>query len=128
MLGEDIDDAEMKRPEGITLLFIVASLGIGFLISVIADSDIQAVQLAMLVLLAAVFFGDFVLPRDFFQGPVAHLGSILPVTHAIKGYRDLTLNGIFPDQTNWLALSLILAVTFILVSIIWRQTFRTQER
>lgn len=113
---------------GYTLLFIVASIGIGFLVSVIADSDIQAVQLAMLVLLAAVFFGDFVLPRNLFRGAVAHLGVVLPVTHAIQGYRDLMLNGAFPTPTNWLALSLILAVTFLLVSVIWKRTFRTQEQ
>jgi ABC-2 type transport system permease protein len=113
---------------GYTLVFIIASIGIGFLISVIADSDIQAVQLAMLVLLAAVFFGDFVLPRDLFEGPVREIGVALPVTHAIQGYRELMLNGVVPSPANWLALSLILAVTFVLVSIIWQRTFRTQEK
>ena len=39
----------------ITLL-VLASLGIGLIISIVSDSERQAVQLAMLLLLASVFF------------------------------------------------------------------------
>ena len=41
---------------GIVLLLTFASLGIGLLISLVADSERQAVQLSMIVLLASVFF------------------------------------------------------------------------
>ena len=47
---------------GVVALLIVASLGLGLLISIISDSERQAVQLSLLVLLAAVFFSGFVLP------------------------------------------------------------------
>ena len=51
---------------GIVLLLTFASLGVGLLISLVADSERQSVQLSMLVLLASVFFSGFVLPvTDF---------------------------------------------------------------
>src|SRR5688500_19920217 len=49
---------------GIVLLLTFASLGVGLLISLVADSERQAVQLSMLVLLASVFFSGFVLRSE----------------------------------------------------------------
>ena len=51
-------------------LLIVASLGLGLLISIVSDSERQAVQLSLLVLLASVFFSGFVLPISEFSTPV----------------------------------------------------------
>jgi ABC-2 type transport system permease protein len=48
----------------VVALLSFASLGLGLLISTIVDSERQAVQLSMLVLLASVFFSGFVLPLD----------------------------------------------------------------
>ena len=54
---------------------LLASLGLGLLISVVSDSERQAVQLSLLVLLASVFFSGFVLAIDEFTpaGPRADL-------------------------------------------------------
>ena len=46
---------------GVIALVILASLGLGLLISVISDSERQAVQLSLLSLLASVFLSGFVL-------------------------------------------------------------------
>ena len=48
-------------------LLVFASLGLGLIISVVSDSERQAVQLALLLLLASVFFSGFVLPVDQFR-------------------------------------------------------------
>ncbi len=45
-------------------LLIAAALGLGLVISAIARTETQAVQYAMLILLASVFFGNFFLPID----------------------------------------------------------------
>src|SRR5690606_29919846 len=55
---------------GLVLLLTLASLGIGFFISAISNSDSQAVQLSMLVLLMSVFFSGFFLPLENFSAPV----------------------------------------------------------
>ena len=78
---------------GVIALLVFASLGIGLLISVIADSERQAVQLALLLLLASVFFSGFVLPINEFREGVQYASYALPVTHGIRLLQDLMLRG-----------------------------------
>ena len=78
---------------GIVLLLTFASLGVGILISLIADSERQAVQLSMLVLLASVFFSGFVLPVEDFIEAVRPVAYALPVTHGIATLQEAMLRG-----------------------------------
>ena len=78
---------------GIVLLLTFASLGYGLLISLIADSERQAVQLSMLILLASVFFSGFVLPVSDFAQWMQYIAYILPVTHGIATLQELMLRG-----------------------------------
>ncbi len=82
---------------GIVALLTFASLGVGLLISLIADSERQAVQLSMLVLLASVFFSGFVLPVEEFIPAVRYLAYLLPVTHGIETLQDSMLRGSVRD-------------------------------
>jgi len=70
-----------------------ASLGLGLLISVVADSERQAVQLSLLVLLASVFFSGFVLPITEFVPAVQVAAHALPVTDGIRLIQDTMLRG-----------------------------------
>ena len=78
---------------GVILLLISASLGLGLLVAAVSDSERQAVQLALLLLLASVFFSGFVLGTDEFSEPVRTLTSLLPVTNGIKLISDVMLRG-----------------------------------
>jgi ABC-2 type transport system permease protein len=78
---------------GIVGLLVLASLGLGLLIAAISDSERQAVQLALLLLLSSVFFSGFVLGTDEFSEPVRSLTGILPVTHGIQLISDVMLRG-----------------------------------
>jgi ABC-2 type transport system permease protein len=78
---------------GVVLLLSFASLGLGLLISTLVDSERQAVQVAMLVLLASVFFSGFVLPLDQFLPPLRIAAYGLPVTHGIQLLQDFMLRG-----------------------------------
>jgi ABC-2 type transport system permease protein len=78
---------------GIVLLLTFASLGVGLLISLIADSERQAVQLSMLVLLASVFFSGFVLPVTDFASWTQYIAYALPVTHGIATLQQHMLRG-----------------------------------
>ena len=105
---------------GVTL----ASLGLGLLISVIADSERQAVQLALLLLLASVFFSGFVLPINEFREGVQYGAYALPVTHGIRLLQDLMLRG---DTTAWwqmTALAGIGIVLLILTTLALRRSMR----
>jgi ABC-2 type transport system permease protein len=74
-------------------LLLVASLGLGLLISVVSDSERQAVQLSLLMLLASMFFSGFVLRIEEFQPAVQILAYLLPVTHGVALLQDLMSTG-----------------------------------
>ena len=90
---------------GIVLLLTFASLGVGLLISLVADSERQAVQLSMLVLLASVFFSGFVLPVTDFATWTQYLAYILPVTHGIATLQQHMLRGVVTDP--WMLWALL---------------------
>jgi len=107
-----------------SLLFILASLGIGFLISAWVSSDSQAVQISMLVLLMSIFFSGFFLPLANFTPEVRWVGYTLPLTHAIVGFQRIMLRGAPPTQISWATLALIAVLAFIFVSVLARWRFR----
>lgn len=84
---------DVRDYAAILALLTFASLGLGMLISVTVDSERQAVQLSMLVLLASVFFSGFVLPLDEFQPMARVVAYALPVTHGIQLLQDTMLRG-----------------------------------
>jgi ABC-2 type transport system permease protein len=97
---------------GVIALLVFASLGLGLLISVIADSERQAVQLALLLLLASVFFSGFVLPINEFREGVQYAAYTLPVTHGIRVLQDLMLRG---DTTAWWQVTALVAIGLVLL-------------
>ncbi len=92
-------------------LVLLASLGIGLLIAVISDSERQAVQLSLLLLLASVFFSGFVLAISEFTEPVRALAFMLPVTHGIRLMQDIMLRGGTTQTWEYAALMAIAVVT-----------------
>jgi ABC-2 type transport system permease protein len=106
------------------LLFTLASLGIGFVISAWVTSDSQAVQLSMLVLLMSIFFSGFFLPLENFAPEIRGVGYALPLTHAIAGFQAIMLRGTAPSDFMWVTLSAIALLAFIMVSLLARWRFR----
>jgi ABC-2 type transport system permease protein len=75
----------------IVLLF--TSLGVGFLISLISQTDTQAVQYSMLLLLASIFFSGFFLDLRLMWEPIIVLAWSLPATYGIRMLQDIMLRG-----------------------------------
>lgn len=92
-------------------LLLVASLGLGLLIATVSDSERQAVQLSLLVLLASVFFSGFVLSIEEFNAPVRTIAYLLPVTHGIRLLQDVMLRGGTNEVWEFAALAGIAVVT-----------------
>lgn len=105
-------------------LLLLASLGLGLLIAVVSDSERQAVQLSLLVLLASVFFSGFVLAIDEFTPPVRALAYALPVTHGIQLLQDFMLRGSTTQFWQIVALGVIAAVTLLAAWIVLRGEMR----
>ena len=103
-------------------LLLVASLGLGLLISVVSDSERQAVQLALLTLLASMFFSGFVLHIEEFTPAVQAGAYLLPVTHGIALLQGEFLNGAI--QQPWQLAALVGIAAVLLLSswtLLWRE-------
>jgi len=74
-------------------LVIFASLGLGFALSGLANTDSQAVQYSMVVLLVSIFFTGFVLPLDQLTVPVRWVSYLVPGTYGIAGLQDVIFRG-----------------------------------
>ncbi|MFL5778028.1 MAG: ABC transporter permease [Chloroflexota bacterium] len=103
-------------------LLILASLGVGLFVAVISDSDRQAVQLSLLVLLASVFFSGFVLDIAEFSEPVRVLAYMLPVTHGIELTQEVMLRGSITAWWEVWALVIIAMVTLFASWVLLRRS------
>ena len=109
----------------VIVLLSFAAVGLGLLISTIVDSERQAVQLSMLVLLASVFFSGFVLPLDQFITPLRIAAYSLPVTHGIQLLQDFMLRGGTNASWELGVLGAIGVVLFLLTSVTVRRNLRS---
>jgi ABC-2 type transport system permease protein len=95
---------------------LFTSLGIGFAISIVSQTDSQAVQYSMIILLASVFFSGFIMSLDMLWEPVRVISWLLPTTYGTLLLRDIALRGIVP---NWTLLGGLIAFGIILMLISW---------
>jgi ABC-2 type transport system permease protein len=75
------------------VILLFTSLGVGFLISLISQTDTQAVQYSMLLLLASIFFSGFFLDLRLMWEPITALAWSLPATYGIRMLQDVMLRG-----------------------------------
>jgi ABC-2 type transport system permease protein len=105
-------------------LLIAAALGLGLVISSIARSETQAVQYAMLILLASVFFGNFFLPIDTLYPWARVVSYALPITYGVKALQDIMLRGHATDPINLIALAAFAVGFFFLGTLLFRREVR----
>jgi ABC-2 type transport system permease protein len=109
---------------GLLLLLIVASLGVGFLISALSGSDSQAIQLAMISLLLSIFFSGFFIALESFAAPALPVAYAIPMTHGLAGLQRVMLRGLAPEPCTWLGLIGIATISFALVVLITARQLR----
>lgn len=105
-------------------LLIVASLSFGFFISAISNSESQAVQLSMLVLLASVFFGGFFLGLESLAPYVRVVSYSLPVTYGIRALQAVMLRGEPPPPYALAALVALALGLFAVSTLLFQRQFR----
>lgn len=109
---------------GTLVLLSLASLGIGLAISAISRTELQAMQLAMLVLLASVFFSGFFVPITAFLPPALGIAYLLPVTHAVTALQSLMLRGQAPPLPPIYALVALVVIPYFVASLVFRRQLR----
>lgn len=79
----------------LSTIFIIGSLGMGVLISNISQSQMQAVYIAMfVVLIPAIILSGLMFPRDGMPAFTYWFGEFLPVTHYLEITRGIMIRGI----------------------------------
>jgi len=78
------------------LLFIVATLAVGFTFSTIARSQMQSMQMTMFYFLPNILLSGFMFPFRGMPGWAQAIGEVLPLTHFVRIVRGIMLKGV-----NW---------------------------
>jgi len=71
--------------------FIAANLSLGLLISTVAKTQFQAMQLTVFVLMPSILLSGFMFPFDGMPRFAQYIGEILPNTHFIRLSRGIML-------------------------------------
>ncbi|MBM2809635.1 MAG: Transport permease protein [Chloroflexi bacterium] len=75
-------------------LFLLSSLGIGLFISTISQTQTQAMQLAVFVMLPSVLLSGFMFPRESMPWIIQQLGLLIPLTYFLQILRGIMLKGV----------------------------------
>ena len=77
----------------LTVIFLFFALGVGMLISTIAKTQLQAMQMTVLVILPSILLSGFVFPRSSMPPFLQYLGDIIPLTYFLEILRGIMLKG-----------------------------------
>ncbi len=102
-------------------LVLFASLGIGFVISLLSKTDSQAVQYSMIVLLASVFLSGFLMNLLLLQDWVRIVSWSLPATYGIVLLQNVALRGEALNPLYLAGLSLLGASFFLIAYFLLRK-------
>ena len=106
----------------LTVPFIVASLGVGLLVSTVARSQAQAMQLSFFFMLPNILLSGYIFPRMAMPLPAQWIGLALPLTYFLKVLRGVLLKGIGIDQLWRPTVSMTLIAVLLLVVSVRRFT------
>ncbi|MDD2420721.1 MAG: ABC transporter permease [Heliobacteriaceae bacterium] len=78
----------------LAILFLFTSLSIGLLISTFSRTQLQAMQLAFMVLLPSILLSGFIFPRETMPWLIRGLGNLIPLTYFLVILRGIFLKDI----------------------------------
>lgn len=105
------------------LLFIVGSLALGFLISTLARTQLQAMQMSFFYIMPSILLSGFMFPFRGMPAWAQALGGLIPVTHFLRVVRGALLKGLDIPQL-WPSLS-ALALFVVAISALAMARYRT---
>ena len=95
----------------VSLLFIVANLALGLVISTLVQTQFQAMQLTFFILLPSILLSGFMFPFDGMPRPAQIIAEALPMTHFMRLIRGVILRGAtLPELSS----EVLILVMFIL--------------
>ncbi|MBN1312141.1 MAG: ABC transporter permease [Anaerolineae bacterium] len=110
---------------GLSLIFLVGSLGMGVLISNISQSQMQAIYIAVfIVLIPAIILSGFLFTRENMPAITYWYSELLPVTHYLEITRGIIVRGAGAQTLLWsstLPLVILSVIYFIASVLIFRK-------
>ena len=99
-------------------LFVLALVLLGYLISTVSRTQMQAMQLSIFVFLPSILLSGFMFPFRGMPGWARAIGEVLPVTHFMRLVRAVMLKGagLVEVRTQFLALG-VMAIVLALVAL-----------
>ena len=110
----------------LALVFIVASLGVGLLISTVARSQVQAMQLSFFFMLPNILLSGYIFPRAAMPEPAQWVGALLPLTWFLDILRGVLLKGL-GMRDLWTQLGVLSAAAIVLLVVSVRRFAKTLD-
>lgn len=102
------------------LLFIVATLAVGFTFSTVARSQMQSMQMTMFYFLPNMLLSGFMFPFRGMPRWAQWLGEVLPLTHFLRIVRGVMLKGAVWADVQFEALAIATFVLAASIVAMWR--------
>jgi ABC-2 type transport system permease protein len=110
----------------LSLVFIVASLGVGMLISTIARTQGQAMQLSFFFMLPNILLSGYLFPRAAMPRPAQIIGLLLPLTYYLDILRGVLLKGVGANYL-WQEFVTLFAFAIVLITISVKRFSKTLD-
>ncbi len=99
----------------LSVIYLVALLAQGLLVSSWAKTQAEAIQMALMFLLPSVLLSGYIFPLSSLPGPIRILSRLLPATHFIAISRGIIIRGAaFADL--WPHVAALLGIAAVLVA------------
>jgi len=109
---------------GLSTLFLVCSLGLGLLVSTIARTQLEAMQLAFMIMLPTVLLSGFMFPRSEMPLAIYVFTFALPATYFLEMLRGIVLRG--ADMVDLVPQTIGLAICCVVILLLSVTRFRKQ--
>ncbi len=78
---------------GLALFFLITPLGLGLLISTLANTQQEAMLLVWFITLPAIFLGGFIFPIEAMPAGLQALSRLIPLRYILTVFRAIVLKG-----------------------------------
>jgi ABC-2 type transport system permease protein len=97
-----------------SLIFILASLGMGLLISILCNTQVQAIQLTVAIFLPSLLLTGFVFPLEPMPWFIKIISYSLPLTYYLEIIRGVVIKGVGGGEL-WFQTAVILAMAILML-------------
>lgn len=81
----------------LSILFLLGTLGLGLFVSTLSQTQGQATQLAIFIIMPSILLSGFLYPRENMPYIIQQLGLLVPMTYYLEILRGIILKGIGLD-------------------------------